>query len=389
VRWGGVECFNYSPLIYARDCENIAITGRGLLLGQGKAWWGWEKHQARCRAKQYEMVLQDVPVDQRIFGSVELPLRPQFIQPINCTNVLLEDFTIAEAGPCWTLHLAYCRNVIVRRVKINAPDGPNTDGIDIDSCRNVIVEDCELATGDDCISLKSGLNEEGWRVNRPTENVIIRRVRATAGIGGFTIGSEMSGGVRDVFVHDCEFENLCAGIRMKAARGRGGVVEDIHVRNIKMGHMRGDAIEITTEIGGSFVKPDGKAPTFRNIQIRDITCDQARSAARMIGQSDAPFRDINLENIVIQANEGLYCVAANGMNLVNVRITPLLGPVLALKDTQKVLIHGLNTVDGHRVFLDLRGRQTRNIRLDGEASNHVRPAIVLGIDVPKDAIVNE
>src|SRR2546423_3083248 len=137
VRWGGVECFNYSPLIYARDCENIAITGRGLLLGQGKAWWGWEKHQARCRAKQYEMVLQDVPVDQRIFGSVELPLRPQFLHPINCTNVLLEDFTIAEAGPCWTLHLAYCRNVLVRRVKINAPDGPNTDGIDIDSCRNV------------------------------------------------------------------------------------------------------------------------------------------------------------------------------------------------------------------------------------------------------------
>ena len=388
VRWGGMDCYNYSPLIYACDCQNIAITGRGMLLGQGKPWWGWEKLQHRSRARQYELVTQGVPVDQRIFGSAEYPLRPQFIQPINCTNVLLEDFTIAEAGPFWTIHLAYCRNVIVRRLRINACDGPNTDGIDIDSSRNVIIEDCELATGDDCISLKSGMNEEGWRVNRPTENVIIRRIRATAGIGGFTIGSDMSGGVRNVFVHDCDFENLACGIRMKAARGRGGVVEDITVQDIRMGKTSGEAIEITTEIGSSFVKPDGKAPVFRNIRIRDISCDRARSAARMIGQHDAPFRDINLENLIIQSDEGLYCVLANGMNLMNVKITPRLGPVISLKDTQKVLIHGLNTADTHGVFLDLRGRQTRNIRLDGEASNG-RPAIVLGIDVPRDAIVNE
>ena len=212
------------------------------------------------------------------------------------------------------------------------------------------------------------MNEEGWRVNRPTENVIIRRIRATAGIGGFTIGSDMSGGVRNVFVHNCEFENLAAGIRMKAARGRGGVVEDIHIQDIKMGRTTGQAIEITTEIGSSFVKPDGKAPVFRNIHIRNITCDQARNAARLIGQHDAPFRDINLENLSIQSDEGLYCVLANGMNLMNLRITPRLGPVLSLKDTQKVLIHGLNTTETHGVFLDLRGRQTRNIRLDGEAN---------------------
>jgi polygalacturonase len=388
VRWCGMDCFNYRPLIYACDCQNIAITGKGLLLGQGKPWWGWEKLQQRSRARQYEMVTRGVPVEQRIFACEEFPMRPQFIQPINCTNVLLEDFTVAEAGPFWTIHLAYCRNVIVRRLHINACDGPNTDGIDIDSSRNVIIEDCELATGDDCISLKSGMNEEGWRVNRPTENVIIRRIRATAGIGGFSIGSDMSGGVRNVFVHDCDFENLVSGIRMKAARGRGGVVEDIHIRDIRMHNARGEAIEITTEIGSSFVKVDGKSPIFRNIQIRDITCDGARSAARMIGQHDAPFRDINLENVAIQSDEGLYCVLANGMNLVNVRINPRLGPVLSLKDTQKVTIHGLNAAKTHGVFLDLRGRQTRNIRLDGEASNG-RPSIVLGIDVPKDAIINE
>jgi hypothetical protein len=154
-----------------------------------------------------------------------------------------------------------------------------------------------------------------------------------------------------------------------------------------MGQMMGDAIHITTEFA-SFVAPDGKAPTFRNIQIRNITCDKAKSAARMIGQPEAPLRDFSFENLSIASDEGLSCIAANGMNLVDIKITPRLGPVLSLKDTQKVLIHGLNSVNSHGVFLDLRGRLTRNIRLGGEA-NGARPAIVLGIDVPRDAIINE
>lgn len=387
VRWGGFECFNYSPLIYAHDCSNIAITGRGQLLGGGPSWWGWAKSEARSHARLYEMAVGDVPVARRVMGE-SLPMRPQMIAPINCTNVLLEGFTVAEGGPLWTVHVAYCRNVIVRGLTINAPDGPNNDGIVIDSSRNVIVEDCTLHTHEDCVSLKSGMNEDGWRVGRPTENVIIRRIRASRGMGGFAIGSDMSGGVRNVRVHDCHFDGVSAGIRFKAARGRGGVVENVRIDNIVMDCIPGDAIQLTSEYE-SFARPDGRAPVFRDIHIRNVRCAQSHTAARMIGLADSALQNITLQDVTIAADEGLYCFAGNGIQLLDVRITPASGPVFSMKDTQRVVIDGLNPTATSSTFLDLRGRQTRNIRLRGEASNHARPAIVLGIDVPHDALVHE
>ena len=388
VRWGGQECYNFSPLIYARDCNNIAVTGRGKLLGQGKAWWNWEKKEHQTATKLYQMVLQGVAVGERMFGCTEMPLRPQMILPLNCTNVLLEDFCIAESPPMWSLHLAYCENVIIRRVTINAADGPNNDGIVIDSSRNVIVEDCALHTHDDCIALKSGLNEDGRRVGKPTENVIVRRVRATAGHGGITIGSDMSGGVRNVFVHDCHYDGPSAGIRFKAARGRGGVVEQVHVQNITMGRIPGDAIQLTTEYP-TFVLPNGSPPVFRDITIRDVTCQQAKTAVRMSGLPDSALKNIHLEDVTINADEGFCCSVGNGIRLINLRVTPRLGPVLSLRDSQQVLIQGLHNADGASVFLDLRGRQTRDIRLQGDVNDHARPAVVLGVDVPKDALVHE
>jgi polygalacturonase len=388
VRWGGQECYNYSPLIYARDCDNIAITGPGMLLGQGRPWWAWEKQQQQVRQKLTDMVIQGVPVADRLFGSADLPLRPQFIAPVNCTNVLLEDFTVGEAGPCWTIHFAYCANVTVRRLNISAPDGPSCDGIVIDSTRNVIVEDCELHASGDSVVLKSGMNEDGCRVGRPTENVVVRRTRATAGPGGVGIGSEMSGGVRNVLVHDCHYDGPSAGVRVKAARGRGGVVEDIVVRDITMDRIDGDAIQLTTEYP-LFAAPNGTPPVFRNIRFKNVTCARAKTAARLIGLPDSALREITLEDVTIDADEGLQCTAATAMRLLNVRITPRGGPVLAIRDSRDVLIEGLNNAHGASVFLDLRGRQTRGIRLRGETNDHVRPAIVLGLDVPKDAIVHE
>jgi polygalacturonase len=388
VRWGGQECYNYSPLIYARGCDNIAITGPGTLLGQGRPWWPWEKKQQQVRQKLTDMVLQGVPVEDRRFGSQDVPLRPQFISPVNCTNVLLEDFTIGEAGPCWTIHLAYCENVTVRRLTISAPDGPQADGIVLDSSRNVLVEECELRANGDAIALKSGMNDDGCRVGKPTENVVVRNTRVVGGTGGVCIGSEMSGGMRNVLVHDCHFDGCGAGIRVKAARGRGGVVEEIVFRDITMGRIEGDAIQLTTEYP-LFVSPSGKAPVFRNIQIKNVTCEQAKTAARMIGLPDSALREISLEDVTIAAEQGLQCTAAAEMRLTTDKITPRSGPVLAIRDGQNVLIEGLNNADGATVFLDLRGRNTRQIRLRGETNNHVRPAIVLGLDVPKDALMHE
>jgi polygalacturonase len=389
VRWGGQECYNYSPLIYAHGCENIAITGRGTILGQGKTWWPWEKKQQQVRQKLTDMVLQGVPVEDRRFGSQELPLRPQLIAPINCRNVLIEGITVAEAGPCWTIHLAYCENVIVRRLTITDPAGPQVDGIVLDSSRDVVIESCNLHTAGDAVALKSGMNEDGFRVNRPTENVVVRDTRVTAGTGGVSHGSEMSGGVRNVLVHDCTFDGPTAGIRVKAARGRGGVVENVVFRDITMGRIDGDAVQITTEYP-LFVSPAGKAPLFRDMEVRNVTVASAKTAVRIVGLQDGALREISLTDVTIAADEGLVCTGASQLRLYNVRITPRTGPVLAIRDSRDVLIEGLNTADGTSVFLDLRGRNTREIRLrDTAQQSGVRPAIVLGLDVPKDALMHE
>jgi polygalacturonase len=388
VRWGGIECFNYSPLIYARDCQNIAITGRGSLVGRGEAWWRWAAMQERARARQYKIANEESAVEQRMVADAEFPLRPQFIHPINCENVLLEDFTIAEAGPCGTIHIASCRNVTARRLHVRATEGPNTEGIIIDSSSNVIVEDCDLATGHDCVVLKAGLGPNCSKDVGPTESVIVRRVRATAGQSGFAVGPCVFGGVRNVFVHDCKFDGLETAISLKATRGRGGAIEGIHIRDIQIGQISGDAIQIATE-PDVFDKPRGAAPLFKEIRISHVTCDQARHAARIIGSTDAPLSQLRLENLAIAAEHGLSCLAVSGMELIDLRITPRIGAMMLLKDVQGVVIQGLNIAHSRGVFLDLRGRHTRNIRLRGEVSDHARPAIVLGIDVPDDAIVHE
>jgi polygalacturonase len=278
--------------------------------------------------------------------------------------------------------------VIVRRLRIHASARSGNDGINIDSSRNVIVEDCEIQTADDCIALKSGRNGDGCRVGKPTENVVVRRIRATGGKGGIVIGGEIAGGIRNVFVNDCHYSGLAAGISIKANPGRGGMVENVFVDTIVMGNIPGDAIQMTAE-GSSSTKSDRKPITFRNIQIRNITCDQADTAVRMVGLADAPLREVVLENLNIVAGEGLYCAASNGVRLINVRITPRSGPVLSLKDSQHVIIDGLNSLHSRSVFLDLRGRQIRDVRLKGGNTSRVRPVVVLGVDVPKDAIIHE
>lgn len=399
VRWNGQECYNYSPLIYAHRCVNVAITGRGTILGRGESWWHWKKREQQSCEALYRMVLRDVPVRDRVLvgprtngrGVPSTPLRPQLIAAIECDNVLLENVSIGEGGPFWSVHVAYCRNVTIRGLRVNAPEGPNTNGVVIDSSANVLVEDCDIRSNDDCLCLKSGLNEDGWRVGRPTENVLVRRVRCTGGHGGITIGSEMSGGVRNVLVHDCHYDGLTNGIRLKAARGRGGVVENVWVQNITMGRIDGDAIQMTTEYS-TFTSPEGRPPTYRNIHIRGINCEHARTAARLVGQADCAIQDVTLEHLNIVAEEGLLCSAGSGIRLLDVRITPRFGPVLSVRDGQDVTIRGLHTIPTASVFLDVRGRRTRNIRISGEpngSAGATRPAVVLGLDVPRDVVVHE
>ena len=293
TRWEGTEMENYSPLIYANNCTNIAITGDGVFNGQGKPWWDKE-----MRKKIH---------------------RPSFIQPINCRNVLLEGFSIGS-GPMWTIHPVYCENVIIRKVKVET-SGPNNDGINPDSCKNVLIEDCYISTGDDCISIKSGRDEDGWRVGRSCENIVIRHCRMKNGHGAVVIGSEMSGDVRNVFVRDCLFDGTERGIRIKSRRGRGGVVENIWFQDIKMGRIKNEAIRLNMLYGCGKAPASKKPPIFRNIHIRNVTCQQADTAVEIIGLPEKPIENITLENISISAEKGLSCTDIKGLKLINVAIT--------------------------------------------------------------------
>ncbi|MEP6901473.1 MAG: glycoside hydrolase family 28 protein, partial [Actinomycetota bacterium] len=248
TRWEGMELMHLSPFIYAYEQTNIAVTGEGTLDGQGKAFfWKWHGNpkyggnpevlsQKEDRAKLYEMMDKGVPVAERIFGAGAY-LRPQFIQPYKCKNVLIEGVRIIDS-PMWEIHPVLCENVTVRKVHISS-HGPNNDGCDPESCKDVLIEDCFFDTGDDCIAIKSGRNDDGRRINVPTENVIVRGCEMKDGHGGITIGSEISGGVRNIFGENCLMDspNLDHALRVKNNASRGGLLENFYFRNITVGQV--------------------------------------------------------------------------------------------------------------------------------------------------------
>jgi polygalacturonase len=346
TRWAGFEVMNYSPLIYANGCENIAVTGPGKLFGHGLKWWPWSKRLDEGKVVfpgLEDQVRRGTPAQQRIYGSPDKGLRPQFISPVNCRNVLLEGFTIAEAGPFWTIHFVYCENVIARGLSIHTkqrpgePKPPNTDGLNLDSSRNVLVEYCFFDVGDDAVCIKSGINEDGRRVGRPTENVVVRHVTAHWCHGGVVIGSEMSGGVRNVFAHDCLFEGSNVGIRLKSNAARGGVVENIHYRDITMRAIKTDAIHLITDYGAWGAA--GQAtyhPTFRNITIRNVTGEGARRAAIVQATAQKPVENLIIENVSLQAKAGMQFEWVRGLRLRNVTSAPESGEPVVFKNCEQV-----------------------------------------------------
>ncbi len=339
TRWEGVECYNYSPLIYARDCQNVAVTGEGIFDGQGQAWWHWKQAQQAAARVLYDAQFDGVPVEQRIYGTESAALRPQFFQPIHCRNVLVEGVTFSD-GPMWTIHPVYCENVIVRAVTVNS-NGPNTDGLNPDSCRNVLVENCSFSTGDDCIAINSGMNEDGWRVRRPCENILIRHCRMSEGHGAVAIGSGMSGGVRNVYVHDCHFSGGDQGIRFKSMRGRGGIVENIYFADIHISSMRREAIVLSMFYDASTAASRSDAPpAFRHIHIRDITCDGAGMAIDICGLSEKRIEHITLERVRVNAVQGVHCREINGLTLRDVTGVVQEDPLFCCSN-----VKGLNVID--------------------------------------------
>lgn len=319
TRWEGLEVYNYSPLIYARDCENVAVTGSGKLDGQGEAWWPWKKTQKDAAAQLYEMASNGVPTAERVLAS-EGGLRPSFVQTMNCKNVLIEGVTLSN-GPFWTIHPVYSENVIVRRVRVET-SGPNNDGCDPDSSRNVLIEDSFFSTGDDCVVIKSGLNEDGWRVGKPSENIVVRRLHGERGHGGVVIGSEMSGGVRNVWITDSEFVGTDRGLRIKSMRGRGGVIENVFYDNVRHRDIRLMVVEVTSFYASSTLKPRSETPpTIRQVHVSNVTARGAKQAIDIVGLPELPVSDVSFENVDIVADQGVRCVDCRNVTFKSTRLS--------------------------------------------------------------------
>jgi polygalacturonase len=346
TRWEGIECYNYSPLIYARDCENIAVTGEGTFDGQGQVWWHWKKLQQAAAKTLYDAEFDGVPAEARVYGTEEAALRPQFLQPINCRNVLIEGVTFLN-GPMWTVHPVYCENVVVRNIAVQTR-GPNTDGLNPDSCRNVVAEDCSFYTGDDCIAINSGMNEDGWRVGRPCENIVIRNCHMSEGHGAVAIGSGMSGGIRNVHVSDCRFTGGNQGIRLKSMRGRGGFVENVYCENIYMANLRREAIVLNMFYGSSTAASrSDAAPTFRNIYIRDVICESAGMAVAIRGLPEQPIEHVILEDLHLNAVEGIRCQDADDLILSDVSGTVQEGPPFGCSNVTRLQVTNMALEQGN------------------------------------------
>lgn len=319
TRWEGMECYNYSPLIYANGCENIAVTGSGTLIGNGASWWGWKERQQKAAEELCYAESNGIPPEKRIYGTEKAALRPSFIQPIHCKNVLLEGFTIKD-GPQWTIHPVYCENVSVRNVNV-LTEGHNTDGLNPDSCRKVLIENCRFDTGDDCIAINSGMNEDGQRVGKPCEDIEIRNCRMNGGHGGIVIGSAMSGGVKNVYAHDCDINGTMQGLRIKSMRGRGGYIDGVRFENIKISNASDAAVEINMFYEFSTVMPKSSAaPELKNVEIKNITGKDNETGILINGLPEKKMQNVVLENIELTAKKAFVTSEAQEVIIKNINI---------------------------------------------------------------------
>jgi polygalacturonase len=313
TRWEGTECMNYSGLLYARDASDIAITGEGTIDGQGSAWWPWAPRARPTLVKLRELGETTDDPTQRVFGTPEAGLRPTLFEPVNCQRILLEGVHFINS-PFWTLHPIYCSDITARNMKLFGT-GPNTDGLNPDSCRNILIENCDFDTGDDCVTLKSGRDKDGRRVGKPTENVWVRNCTFKRGHGTVVIGSEMSGGVRNVLAENLTADGTDAGVRIKTRRGRGGVVENVVYRNMTLKNIAKQAITIDMfyDVGNNpDVDQSGAEglPVIRNVLVENLKCDGADTAIVVRGLPDSPITGVTLRNVDITGEQGVTVIGA-------------------------------------------------------------------------------
>ncbi len=308
THWEGLECYNISPLIYARDAEDIAITGKGVIDGGGtnETWWawtgvtrfGWKEgmyNQKASRKQLQEWSEEQIDVERRRFD-ISNPMRPQTVNFMFCKRVLIEGVTFLRS-PFWVLHPVMCDDVTVRGVTI-INKGPNGDGCDPESCNRVLIENCLFRTGDDCIAIKSGRNADGRRWGMPCQNVIVRNCKMEDGHGGIVVGSEISGGFRNLFLENCQMDspNLDRVVRIKTNTCRGGIVENIYVRNVEVGECREAVLKINLNYEPREQAQRGFIPTVRNVNLENVNCHKSKYGAYIVGLEESE----QIQNVLVK-----------------------------------------------------------------------------------------
>ncbi|MHC4315982.1 MAG: glycoside hydrolase family 28 protein, partial [Planctomycetota bacterium] len=312
VRWEGTECYNYSPLIYAYKKTNIALTGKGSLNGQAESSWAMWSGKTRPGTTSNEE-LRKMNHDDVAVEDIKIYAKPTFFEPFECRNVLIEDVTILDY-PFWCVHPTYCTNVTIRRLVVDSHNS-NNDGLDPDSCTDVLLEDCFLDQSDDCLAIKAGRDNSAWRKGRPCENIVIRNMPSN--FGGIAIGSEIAGGVRNVFFYDCKYESGNV-LYCKSNLDRGGFIKNIYVKNLDIGKAR--ILRLRNNYHGY---RGGNYPTeIRNINIQDVHIGAGNDETISCqGVEKAPVFDVFIKNVTIDTLEK--------------------GPIMHIRNTENIVLENV------------------------------------------------
>ncbi|RBQ05750.1 glycoside hydrolase family 28 protein [Pedobacter miscanthi] len=429
--WEGQPAWRNQSPISAINLENIAITGSGIIDGNGGAWRMVKKDkltetQWKNLVASGGVVKADgkmwYPSEKTVKGSntknagvieagktaadyddIKDFLRPNLLVLTGCKKVLLEGVTF-QNSPAWNLHPLLCEDLTLRNLQVKNPwFAQNGDGVDVESCKNVLIEGSTFDVGDDGICIKSGRDEAGRKRGVPTENVIIRNNIVYHAHGGFVIGSEMSGGAKNIWVYDCSFIGTDIGLRFKTTRGRGGVVENIYINNINMIDIPGEAIlfdmyyaavdpvplagEKREAVKTVTVPVTEATPQFRNFYIKDVVANGAEKAIFFRGLPEMNIKDVHLENVTIKAKKGIEIIEAAGIFLKNVNIIAEdTSPVVMIQNGSNINISKLTYPANSKVLFDVSGEKSKGVRISGTDVSKAKTTSLLAVEVDKKAL---
>jgi polygalacturonase len=412
--------------VYGYDLENIAITGEGILDGAGETWRPVKKDKmTESQWKKLVVSGGALDKDQKIWWPSKealdgedflktlknkktgltpedyIPardyLRPYMVYFVHCKNMLLQDVTIRNS-PKFVFYPNDCNNLTIDHVNIfNAYWAQNGDGMDISACKNVVIYRCNVSAGDDGICMKSSAGKNSDPNNFALENLVIAGCTVYHAHGGFVIGSNTDGGMRNIFVDECNFIGTDIGVRVKSSAGRGGLVKDIYVRNIYMKDIINEAISFDTYYENrpaGFVDdpnkpvPTEKIPEFRDFHFNNIYCNGATTAIAITGLPQMHIHDIQFDTILITANKGVVATEASGIALRNVKVIPANGPIYSWNNASDITINHGFLPPGSKQFLAVTGKAEK-IKITGTILPKDESTIQLGANVSKQAIIME